>query len=126
MKMDNRISSHKQSLGHKGEMVAAEFLEKKGFSIIMQNFRFRSGEIDIISKDNDTIVFVEVKSASSGAFGHPAEWVDEKKQSHLISTAKKYLFENNIHDVPVRFDVITVDFKNKKIDHFVNAFYETS
>jgi len=86
------------------------------------NWRCRWGEIDIIALSPDGIlVFVEVKSGYSRRFGHPCEWVTPKKAEKLIKSARQYMLDRNICDVPVRFDVIAVDFGSDRIIHITDA-----
>ncbi len=94
-----------RKIGMKGETYAAALLKRQGYTIIERNFTVRGGEIDIIAKDRDTLVFVEVKLRKTTAFGRPASYVDWRKQEKLIYTAKCYLHQKNM-DVPCRFDVV--------------------
>ena len=98
-----------QELGQLGEKLAKKFLVEREYEIICQNFRGRQGEIDIIAKDkNNTIVFVEVKTRTSLEYGNPAEAVDENKITHIIKTAKYFLYSKNIRENNIRFDAIEV------------------
>lgn len=108
--------------GTLGEKIAAQFLIDKGYKIVCQNWRCRWGEIDIIAQDGNTIVFVEVKTASSRRFGHPSGWVNAKKQSHIVNSAKQYILDGIGEDTPVRFDVLAVDLRNNTVEHIVSAF----
>lgn len=112
------------SLGTRGENIAAAYLESKGFSIIARNYRQKSGEIDIICKDGDTHVFVEVKTRKDHGFGHPTEAVTSRKQMQIYRTALMYLSSNDLFEEPVRFDVIGVllDQSAPDITHIINAF----
>ena len=98
-----------QELGQLGEKLAKKFLEERDYQIICQNFKARQGEIDIIARDNEnTIVFVEVKTRSNLEFGNPSEAVNKIKQEHILKTAKYFLYSNNIKEENIRFDVIEV------------------
>lgn len=115
-----------KEIGAFGEKTACEYLEKNGINILKQNFYARGGEIDIIAKDGETIVFVEVKTRLSRAFGSPGEFVDFKKQEKIIKTALYYLGRD---DIDMRFDVIEVLYENKKdipcvieVNHIKSAF----
>ncbi len=115
-----------KEIGNFGEKKACEYLENNGISILKQNFYARGGEIDIIAKDNDTIVFVEVKTRLSENFGSPAEFVDYRKQEKIVNTALFYLGRD---DIDIRFDVIEVTYKKEKdilyvtkINHIKSAF----
>ncbi len=111
--------------GTQGEMIAAEFLEKEGYSIAQRNYRSAEGEIDIIAKKGDILAFVEVKADKTGAFGAPELRVDNRKQRRIAKTAAIYLQNNNVPDADFRFDVIAVDLKGRKerIEHIENAFW---
>lgn len=110
-------------LGLKGEDIAIKFLRKKGHKILFRNYKTPLGEADIITKDNETIVFVEVKTRSNESFGQPFESVDYRKQERLKKIALYYLKQNGMES-PVRFDVISILSRNGKdeINHIVEAF----
>ena len=83
--------------GALGENLAAQYLEKLGYKILERNWHFsRTGEIDIIALDRDALVFVEVKSRKSTAFGHPFEAIDEKKYNQVHSIARAYMAQTDI------------------------------
>ena len=117
------ISSSKT--GRQGERVAAQFLENKGCTILERNYHVRGGEIDIIARSDEIIVFVEVKSTRANSFGNPATWVDERKQKRIGCAAERYLLDKKIENVDCRFDVITVDFTTQPIhiNHTPDAFW---
>lgn len=115
----------RQLLGRRGEQSAAKFLREKGYSILKQNYRCHHGEIDIIAKEGDTIVFVEVKTRSSKAFGGPAAAVNYRKQQQISKAAFTYLEEQQLNDVDSRFDVISIlaeDDKQLECKHLPDAF----
>jgi len=93
--------------GRRGERQAADFLREHGYQIIETNYRWQGGEIDLIARDGNYLVFVEVKARASEAFGAPEEAITPTKRRRLIRTAKKYLLE---HPTPldVRFDVVAL------------------
>jgi putative endonuclease len=115
---------YKQRLGKSGEDLAASFLKKNGFEILERNYRFGHKEIDIIGKDKNTIVFIEVKTGRSKTFGSPQEWVNLKKQKSIIEVAQGYILKNDFRDFDFRFDVVAISFErgNKNIEHIKNAF----
>ncbi len=114
---------YKKNLGEKGEEISIDFLRGKGYKILKRNYRFGHKEIDVVAKDKNTIVFVEVKTGRSKKFGEPFEKVDLNKQKKLIEVAKAFIQENEIEDCDFRFDVISVNLKeDKKIEHIRNAF----
>jgi len=114
---------YKQRVGSEGERFAQEFLEKMGYQIIKKNYRYRHKEIDIIAKDKNTIVFVEVKTIKSKKFGESIEKVNLKKRKRIAEVAQAYLAENDLSGFDFRFDVVGVDLKDeKKLVHLPNAF----
>lgn len=101
--------NEKQEIGKLGEKLAKKFLEEREYQIICQNFRTKLGEIDIIARNQEeTIVFVEVKTRTSLRFGNPSEAVKETKIDHIIKTAKYFLYSNNMVNQNTRFDVIEI------------------
>ena len=98
----------KQLEGKFGEYQAIKYLESLGYKILCHNFRCLQGEIDIIAKDKEEIVFVEVKTRKSKSYGEAKEAVDENKKKHILKSAKYYLYKNKIEDSFVRIDVIEV------------------
>jgi putative endonuclease len=112
---------NKREQGGHYETMAAEYLKNKGYEIILQNFFSKNGEIDIIAKDTDTLVFCEVKYRSNTRYGLPEEAVDYRKQDKIRKTAAYYLYRNNFPvETRVRFDVIAV--LGEKITHIEDAF----
>lgn len=110
--------------GKLGEDKAAAFLEDKGFEILARNFRFRHSEIDIISKKNKILTFVEVKTRTNVSFGMPEEFVDATKRRLIMKAAEQYIFETDWHG-DIRFDVISVVITQHtvRIEHIEDAFY---
>ncbi len=95
--------------GQAGERIAVEFLKKQGFKIIETNFKSRFGEIDIIAQEKDILVYVEVKTRSSGQFGLPEEAVNERKIQHIIRSAQIYrATHRNLPDGD-RIDVVAIE-----------------
>jgi putative endonuclease len=99
----------RQSLGKTGEDLACQELERRGYAILARRYRTRYGEIDIVAKDNETTVFVEVKTRDGDEFGGGAAAVTPWKQRRVALMALDYLSRHNLHDTPCRFDVVTVD-----------------
>lgn len=99
------------SFGKYGEDLAADYLKKLGYKIIERNFRIRGGEIDIIAIDGQTLVYAEVKTRTSHAFGLPEESVTYRKIRFLERAAKFYRANRKYLKFPLleRIDVITVD-----------------
>ena len=96
------------ALGIYGEKLALKYLKKQKYKILEKNFRCALGEIDIVAKDGGFLVFVEVKTRSSNAFGEPMEAVDFYKQRKLSKLAVYYQKLKRKLDVPVRFDVVDI------------------
>jgi putative endonuclease len=125
--MGNRLGAEKRllpKLGARGEALACTLLKEKGYKIIERNFQTPIGEIDIVAREGQTLVFVEVKTRESTAFGS-AKWaVDRKKQQKLSRLALYYLNLKAWKDRPARFDVVAVDLERQgeRIELFRNAF----
>jgi putative endonuclease len=106
------LSTERSLLGKRAEELAAEELTRQGYKVIDTNYRCRQGEIDIIAWDEETLVFVEVRSRRSRNREFPAESVDERKQSKLVITAMHYLSSQKADLQPdCRFDVVEVRFQ---------------
>jgi putative endonuclease len=99
----------RQQLGLQGEAIACAELEKLGYSIIERRYRSRFGEIDIVAGDAGTVVFVEVKTKTSGDFGDPVEEVTPQKQRQIVSMGEEYAAFHCPHPTSCRFDVVAVD-----------------
>jgi putative endonuclease len=111
------------SRGREGENRAAAALEAKGMEILKRNFRSRTGEIDIIARENDTIVFVEVKAWERYGFEDLRLGINEKKQRRIIETAKYFLWEHRKYNgMGIRFDVVFIS--PHDIVHLASAFME--
>ena len=100
--------------GRAGESIALRYLINNRANILETNYRINSGEIDIIAKINEELVFIEVKSRTSIKFGYPAEAVDYRKIRKIVNTAKYYILKNNLNNVPIRFDVIEIYLNDNK------------
>lgn len=112
-----------QSSGQKGEDLAAQFLEEKGYQIVERNFRYKRAEIDMIARKGNLLVFVEVKARSSTTFGYPEDFVDEKKAALIITAADYYINAINWEGL-IRFDIVSIMLKSQmSIRHFEDAFY---
>ena len=96
-------------LGKRGEDLACDELAGRGYAILERGYRTRSGELDIVAKDGEYFVFVEVKARQGDGFGAPEEAVNELKQRKLVWMATDYLARHGLGDVPCRFDVVGVD-----------------
>ncbi len=114
----------KKELGDFGERLARDYLKRQNYKIVEQNFRIRLGEIDIIAKKRDEIVFIEVKTRTSDKYGQPQEAVDFFKQERLIDAIYHYIDRHKIKE-DFRVDVIgiAVDLRKRiaRLKHFKNA-----
>ena len=113
-----------QDKGRAGEDYTAKWLENHGYSIVERNYHSRFGEIDIIAKDSQYILFVEVKTRESGSMVSGAEAVTKSKQRKLIMTAQMYLQESR-YPLQPQFDVAavtTVHGELMGLQYFANAF----
>lgn len=108
-------------IGKNYENKALEFLVKKGFTLCCKNYRGSLGEIDLIVKKDDLIIFVEVKYRKNSNFGKAAESVNIKKGKKIYVTALEYLENNKLYDVDYRFDAITYD--NEKYEWIKNCLW---
>ena len=116
---------NRREIGKLGEKIAENFLVDKNYQIIDRNFHFgRLGEIDLIAKDDDEYVFVEVKLVNNLDYGYPENRITSSKKSKLRKAAEGWMFQNNIYDQPCRFDVIGIisEGNDKEITHYINAF----
>lgn len=99
----------KIKIGKFGQQLAAEFLQKRGYEIIGQNFFTRLGEIDLIARDGEQLVFIEVKTRLGHNFGLPEEALNSDKAKKIKETALEYLMQNNINSDNYRFDLVAVE-----------------
>ncbi|MGD1969283.1 MAG: YraN family protein [Desulfobacterales bacterium] len=118
------MKTKRQKFGEQGEALAVQLLKKAGYKIIETNYRTRLGEIDIIAKEKDTLVFVEVKSRRSVHFGSPKWAITPKKQKKISMVALHYLKATNQSSARARFDVVAVMSNRDKpqVDIIKNAF----
>ena len=116
--------NHNQKIGKWGEQAAAEYIQNKGYSILGKNIRTPHGEIDIIAKDGETLVFCEVKSRRSDEFGDPEYAIPPRKQQQIRKIARGYLFEHEIKEQDCRFDVVAIRMRGNtpEINYMRNAF----
>lgn len=113
-------------IGSIGEKLAANYIKKKGYNILDCNYRTKLGELDIVAKKQDIIVFIEVKTRTSSVYGMPSEAVNYKKQQTIQKLSQQYILYQKLNKncFSYRFDVIEVKLigKKYKIDHIENAF----
>ena len=103
------MSLQRQLVGIQGENRAVAELERRGYAVVARRYRTRHGEIDVVARDGETIVFVEVKAKESTEFGSGADAVTARKQRRVISMAVDYLARNRLTSSPCRFDVVAID-----------------
>jgi len=111
--------------GRMGERAARRYLRKAGLKFLYANFRGEQGEIDLIFRDKEILVFVEVKTRSSETWRRPAAAVNRDKQRRIVATARDYLRLLERSDIPVRYDIVEVLLKEGRVNeirHQPNAF----
>lgn len=118
------MANRKQEIGKKGESIAVRYLKKQGYKIVEQNYRSKAGEIDIIARERKTLVFVEVKTRRSKAYGNPKWAVTPKKQRAISMAALYYLKMTSQPGANARFDVVSilVQGEDTQIELVRNAF----
>ena len=119
------MAKHNET-GILGEQLAVRFLKGKSYHILAQNWRYKRAEIDIIAKDGDTLVFVEVKTRTTDAFGTPDAFVTARKKQFMQTAANVYMEEIG-HDWAIRFDIVAVllhPTRTAEVTHFEDAFFE--
>ncbi|MCL2362201.1 MAG: YraN family protein [Defluviitaleaceae bacterium] len=114
----------KQATGKAGQKAAETLLKNKGYQIITRNFHSRTGEVDLVARDGDYIVFVEVKARHNLNYGYPREAITPTKQKRIIKTALAFLTFYSLTDSNIRFDVIEVLLRDGQVytSHIENAF----
>lgn len=120
------ITRNTKKKGDFGEEKATEFLLQKGYEILFRKWRTRTGEIDIISKTGETIVFVEVKYLPNATYDMLAKVLNLQKQKRIVKTSKRFLANHReYNDSYVRFDVIVIGMQGlPAVYHIENAFSE--
>ena len=114
----------RQEFAKSGEQAAAGFLRANGYKIIARNYKNKFGEIDIVAREKDTWVFVEVKARRSESFGPPEAAVDKFKQGQISRAALMFLKENKLLEEKARFDVVSLRYAGQlpRINLIKNAF----
>ena len=112
--------TNNRETGSRYEEKAREFLESRGFIILEKNFRTRLGEIDLIGKEEEYLVFIEVKHRRNTSYGLPEEAVNFKKQRTICRVSDVYRMKHRLGEVPIRFDVVAD--LNGEMELFRNAF----
>jgi putative endonuclease len=112
-------------LSHFGEDTACRFLKKNGCKVIDRNFRVPGGEIDVVAKSRDHVIFVEVKTRFAANYGEPWEAVGFRKRNRVKAAARAYIGQHRLRDTEFRFDIISITFNDSmqpQIEWLQNAF----
>jgi putative endonuclease len=114
----------RQNLGKYGEDLACEELRRRGYAILARRYRRRGGELDIVARDGQTVVFVEVKTRESCEYGAGGESITRLKRSRMAAVALDYLSRNRLTECPCRFDVVSIDVNGEqpRVELYQNAF----
>lgn len=112
-------------LGRIGENIIADYITKLGYKVVERNFACNQGEIDIIAKDKEELVFIEVKTRTDISYGEASEAVTNTKKRHLINSIKYYIYKQKLENQPIRIDVAEVYIKcgKVKINYIKQAIY---
>ena len=118
------MTRERLALGEKGEALALKEIERLGYKNIVKNYRCRLGEVDLVAKDGDELVFIEIKTRKGGPLGYAKEAVTLRKQRQLSKVALNYMKAHRCHDVSARFDVVAVAMGSgsPRIEVIKNAF----
>lgn len=118
------MAKHNET-GIKGEEIAENFLQTKGYTILHRNWRWQQKEVDIIAETNGLLIFIEVKTRSNNYFGNPEDAVNYKKQDYLKTAAEEFMYQYPEYQL-IRFDIISIITKKGKLEeivHFEDAFF---
>lgn len=111
-----------RAIGTLAEQIAKDFLIEKGYTIVTANFYARQGEIDLIAKTDEFLVFIEVKYRKDISFATGIENITPTKIRRILKTANYYLYRHHLYDHNIRFDVIEIHGEDFAIHHIENAF----
>lgn len=103
--MDKRTT---RQVGQWAESLAVEYLQERGYEILLQNYGCPEGEIDLIAREGEVLSFVEVRARDTEEFGHPLETIDRRKQGRIIVAARHFLREAGVPGGPMRFDALGI------------------
>ena len=103
------MTKARQEFGLLGEQLACDELARRGYAIVERRYRTRAGELDIVARDGEYLVFIEVKARSDNTFGDPEEAVTELKQQKMVWMATDYLTRHSLHEAACRFDVVAIN-----------------
>lgn len=118
------MTRERLDLGKKGEDLALRKIRRLGYKCISRNYRCPLGEIDLIAKDGDTLVFLEIKTRKGKSLGYAKEAIDRRKKRQLSKVALAYMKANNCCDAKSRFDVVAISLREgrEEIEVVRNAF----
>lgn len=118
------MSRTRQALGKAGEDLACQELQRRGYAILARRYRRRGGELDIIARDGQTLVFVEVKAREGLEFGSGGEAVTALKRRRMARVGEDYMMRHRLHGCACRFDVVSIEFQTDGpvIEIYQNAF----
>ena len=123
--MSDPAPDPRRRLGQWGENVAALHLESAGYALIERNWRCRGGEIDLVARDGETVVFVEVKTRRGRDFGAPEEALTPRKAQKLMTLGQQYVVDHDLVDVDWRIDLVAIELDERgrllRCDHIPNA-----
>lgn len=123
------MTSPSQNFGRSAEVLAVQWLQKKGYRILERNLRLGGGELDLIAQHHDTLVFIEVKGRRTDQYGGAAYAIDDRKKRQIIKLASYYLSQHGLSNQLCRFDVILItgtDRDSPKLTHLEQAFEVSS
>ncbi len=123
---EQKVLTPAAALGRKGEDLAHRYLRSSGYTVVARNYRAGGdSEIDIVARDRETLIFVEVKSRSSAEFGSPDRAIDREKQRHILRAARSFVTRSGDSWSNVRFDTVSIVFTNPvAISHQRDVFFE--
>jgi len=118
------LTRERLSLGEMGEKLALKNIKRLGYKFIAKNYRCPLGEIDLIARDGDCLVFIEIKTRRGRSIGYAKEAINKRKMRQISKVALAYMKANNCCDVKARFDVIAINIKDdrEEIEIIPNAF----
>jgi putative endonuclease len=118
------LKTNQKEIGNAGEQIAAVYLTNLGYRILHRNWHYGHDELDIVARDGNELVILEVKSRTGEEFEHPSEAVTNKKIKHIVEAAEAYIQTYDIEE-ETRFDLITIIFQGDTyiLEHFKEAFY---
>lgn len=111
--------------GRRGERIACRHLMRRGFDVVARRFQGAYGEVDLVAFDSGTLVFIEVKTRRTRAFGDPSEFVDPQKQQRFRRAAEEFISRYDLGEYPYRFDIVAIVAPGtpcEEVAHYPNAF----